>query len=294
MRISVPSGRQVRHRPSGCRSTRKPWWTQGASAARTAARRCPGPSRRRRSRPAGGGRRTTRSGRRSRRTRSRRRGPPRRGARARDQPDRAAVVPRQAVGAHPDPGDRPVTGRPAGAGGGDGRPDPGLRGTRPELRVGQVRQADPDDQLGLVAAQDRQGAGGELVVAQLHQRVGLLDAGALVGGVPAGTTHSSAACSFSPPTASRSKRPVIDPSACVAITSRRPSVGSGSGLAADDLAPLFGPAMLDRLRPLLVAQNRLAAGQRPVHRFDEGLHSPIGRGRRGRHPRNLLAAAFSH
>ena len=27
MRISVPSGRQVRHRPSGCRSTRKPWWT---------------------------------------------------------------------------------------------------------------------------------------------------------------------------------------------------------------------------------------------------------------------------
>ncbi len=30
-------------------------------------------------------------------------------------------------------------------------------------------------------------------------------------------------------------------------------------LAADDLAPLFGPALLDRLRPLLVAQNRLAA-----------------------------------
>ena len=31
------------------------------------------------------------------------------------------------------------------------------------------------------------------------------------------------------------------------------------GLTADDLAPLFGPALLDRLRPLLVAQNRLAA-----------------------------------
>jgi hypothetical protein len=30
-------------------------------------------------------------------------------------------------------------------------------------------------------------------------------------------------------------------------------------LAADDLAPLFGPALLDRLRPLLVAQNRIAA-----------------------------------
>ena len=30
-------------------------------------------------------------------------------------------------------------------------------------------------------------------------------------------------------------------------------------LAAEDLAPLFGPALLDRLRPLLVAQNRLAA-----------------------------------
>ena len=30
-------------------------------------------------------------------------------------------------------------------------------------------------------------------------------------------------------------------------------------LAGDDLAPLFGSALLDRLRPLLVAQNRLAA-----------------------------------
>jgi hypothetical protein len=30
-------------------------------------------------------------------------------------------------------------------------------------------------------------------------------------------------------------------------------------LAGDDLAPMFGPALLDRLRPLLVAQNRLAA-----------------------------------
>ncbi|MDP9430143.1 MAG: 13E12 repeat family protein, partial [Actinomycetota bacterium] len=30
-------------------------------------------------------------------------------------------------------------------------------------------------------------------------------------------------------------------------------------LAADDLTPLFGPALLDRLRPLLVAQNRIAA-----------------------------------
>ena len=30
-------------------------------------------------------------------------------------------------------------------------------------------------------------------------------------------------------------------------------------LAAEDLSPLFGPALLERLRPLLVAQNRLAA-----------------------------------
>ncbi len=30
-------------------------------------------------------------------------------------------------------------------------------------------------------------------------------------------------------------------------------------LAAEDLAPLFGPALLERLRPLLVAQNRIAA-----------------------------------
>ncbi len=28
----MPSGRQVRHRPSGSRTTVKPWWTQGASA----------------------------------------------------------------------------------------------------------------------------------------------------------------------------------------------------------------------------------------------------------------------
>jgi hypothetical protein len=31
------------------------------------------------------------------------------------------------------------------------------------------------------------------------------------------------------------------------------------GLATEDLAPLFGPALLERLHPLLVAQNRLAA-----------------------------------
>jgi hypothetical protein len=30
-------------------------------------------------------------------------------------------------------------------------------------------------------------------------------------------------------------------------------------LAAEDLTPLFGPALLERLRPLLAAQNRLAA-----------------------------------
>ena len=30
-------------------------------------------------------------------------------------------------------------------------------------------------------------------------------------------------------------------------------------LAAEDLTPLFGSALLDRLRPLLVVQNRLAA-----------------------------------
>jgi hypothetical protein len=30
-------------------------------------------------------------------------------------------------------------------------------------------------------------------------------------------------------------------------------------LAAEDLSPLFGPALLDRLRPLLAAQHRLAA-----------------------------------
>ena len=36
-------------------------------------------------------------------------------------------------------------------------------------------------------------------------------------------------------------------------------MASLDALAAEDLTPLFGPALLDRLRPLLAAQNRLAA-----------------------------------
>ena len=36
-------------------------------------------------------------------------------------------------------------------------------------------------------------------------------------------------------------------------------LASLDALAAEDLAPLFGPALLDRLGPLLAAQNRLAA-----------------------------------
>jgi uncharacterized protein DUF222 len=36
-------------------------------------------------------------------------------------------------------------------------------------------------------------------------------------------------------------------------------IASLDALAAEDLTPLFGPALLQRLRPLLVAQNRLAA-----------------------------------
>src|SRR3712207_319510 len=36
-------------------------------------------------------------------------------------------------------------------------------------------------------------------------------------------------------------------------------MASLDALAGEDLTPLFGPALLDRLRPLLAAQNRLAA-----------------------------------
>src|SRR3712207_5663401 len=36
-------------------------------------------------------------------------------------------------------------------------------------------------------------------------------------------------------------------------------LASLDALAAEDLTPLFGPALLDRLGPLLVARNRLAA-----------------------------------
>ncbi len=46
-------------------------------------------------------------------------------------------------------------------------------------------------------------------------------------------------------------------------------MASLDALAAEDLAPLVGPALLDRLRPLLAAQNRLAAEvARTVHEAD--------------------------
>jgi hypothetical protein len=93
----------------------------------------------------------------------------------RDDPLVAADVQRQPVGAHHHPGDRGVAGQPAGAGGGDPRPEPGAGRARPgRAGVGEVLDVDGDDDVRLDRAQQRQAPRRERVVGQLHQRVGQL------------------------------------------------------------------------------------------------------------------------
>ena len=81
------------------------------------------------------------------------------------------------------------------------------------------------------AAQAGQVAAAQVDVAQLHRGVSLLLRPRTV--VPAQrdawTTDSMAALTFSPPTGSRSNRPVTRPSGWVARVNDRPIVGSGSG-----------------------------------------------------------------
>jgi hypothetical protein len=104
-----------------------------------------------------------------------------------DQAEAAAVVQWHPVRAHDDAGDLPVAGQPPRPCGRDGRAEAHVGGAAAGGRVGQVLDADRDEDLRLVPTQGRQGAGGEGVVAQLHQRIGqLLGPGPLVPGAPAG------------------------------------------------------------------------------------------------------------
>src|SRR3954447_1618190 len=103
------------------------------------------------------------------------------------QPLLAAEVQDGAVGTEDDAGDAAVAGQPAGAGGGDGGPGGGGGGAVPGGGVDQVVEVDAHDHVRLDLAQLRQLPGGQGVVAQLDQGVGvLLAAGALIAGAAAG------------------------------------------------------------------------------------------------------------
>ena len=96
-------------------------------------------------------------------------------------------IQRLPVGAQHDAGDAGVAGQPAGAGGGDGGPGAEAGGGAAGRWVHEVGQVDGDDHVWLDGAQHRQRAGGQRVVAQLHQGIGLLlGAGAGVCGRPGG------------------------------------------------------------------------------------------------------------
>jgi hypothetical protein len=99
----------------------------------------------------------------------------------------AAEVEGLAGGAEHDAGDRAVAGDQPGAGGGDGRAQPGADLAGAGTGVDQVLDAHGDDHVRLDGAQHRQPARGEGVVGELDQGVGvLLRPAALVVGAPAG------------------------------------------------------------------------------------------------------------
>ena len=98
-----------------------------------------------------------------------------------DHPVVPAQIQRHSLGGHHDPGDAAVAGQPAGAGGGDARPEPGPRRAGLGSGVDQVLQVHVDHHVRLDRPQGRQAARGQGVVGQLHQRIGvLLGAGPLI------------------------------------------------------------------------------------------------------------------
>ena len=149
----------------------------------------------------------------------------------RDQPDGAPQVQRLPLRAEGEPGDRPVAGRPAGPGGGEDRAEPGLGSGRSGRRVEQILDADGDQQMRLDGPQERQPARPSSLSTSWTSASP--SCWARVRRSPFGrfacTIDSSAACSFSPPTASSSPRIASLPSSSRERVSDRPSVGSGSG-----------------------------------------------------------------
>ena len=233
--ISVPSGRQVRHRPSGCRSTRKPWWTlvwwrshssaefssDGLAAVESSAARwwtshqwvgASQPANTQCSVPELDGPAQVRG----------------------DDPVGAAEVQRLPVGADDDPGDAAVAGQPAGAGGGDPGAEAGVWRRRGRCAGRRGRRGRcVTTTCGLTRAQDRQ-------VARRRGRCrpsctnASPSCWARVRVSPAGraacTMDSSAACTFSPPTGVEVE---AAGDAAVGVLGDRQragrSVGSGSG-----------------------------------------------------------------
>ena len=144
----------------------------------------------------------------------------------------AAEVQRLPVGADDHPADVAVAGQPAGPGGGDPGTEPG--GAAPGPVAGSTRsvERDRDDDVRLDGAQDRQAAGGEGVVAQLHEGVAeLLGAGAGVPGGPVGLRDRLQRGLHLLP----ADGVELEPAGHAAVgvlwrcVSDRPSVGSGSG-----------------------------------------------------------------
>ncbi|MBB3085341.1 hypothetical protein FHR93_003568 [Geodermatophilus sabuli] len=217
-----------------------------------------------------------------------------------DHPFVPAEVQRHAVGGHHDPGDARVAGHPAGAGGGDPRPEAQLRRARPGCGVGQVVEVDADDHVRLHRPQDRQGAGGQGVVAQLHQGIAqLLGAGPGVAGAAAGL-HQRLQRRLQPLPAHRVElQPAADAAVGVRRDRQRAALGGVRlgpvGVQAVQVVPHRLPQLRVRQRhrrlregPVDLAQvHVLRGGGGPVflpgdrrdHRDLLGGHAPVGEGR---------------
>src|SRR5829696_6121570 len=96
----------------------------------------------------------------------------------------ATQVQQLPVRAHDHAADDAVAGKPAGAGGGDHRAEPGAAGSGPGVLIDEVVQVDEYGHVWLHRAHRGQVAGGQRVVGELDECVGLLLGAA--AGVPGG------------------------------------------------------------------------------------------------------------
>ena len=181
----------------------------------------------------------------------------------REQPHRAAMLQRHPVGAQHDPGHLPVAGQPAGPRRGDRRAEAHAGRTPADRGVGQVLQADRDDHLRFVPAQRRQGACGQLVVAQLHQRVRLpLGAGAFVPGTAAGL-HEGLQRGLQPLPAHRVQVEPAGDAAVGVLGEGEPAALGRIGLGAVLIEPV--QVVVHRLRHIGTRSGHGHAGEQPVH-----------------------------